>query len=546
MPEPNKTLTLKGRTISPGMGEGNIFVHLILSEPLDVPEYIVKRDVDDEISRLDDAIVKISDDLVALASRVEKEIDTSLSKVFDVHKLILEDSSLKKELRKEIVGNLMCASSAVKTVFQRWEDRFLLMESQIAKDKGDDMRDLSNRLCSALAGISLHPLEEIPLGSVLVSKRLLPSDTVFLSSHSIAAVLLEFGSNGSHAALFAREMGLPCIAGLVDLVSTVPDGAPALVDADEGTITLRPDETQRAAFQDRVAERKQDFCRARDQAMKSALTKDKVTITVLANVGCRDDTQLAIANGAEGVGLYRIEQVYLGRVEPPSEDELYEEMFKTLEPAKGKPVGVRLLDAGADKPLPFLKSLDESNPALGRRGIRLLLEYPDFLDTQLRTILKLAAEFDISILVPMITLPDEMAAVRVRLTELGSEMGISSVPRLGAMIETPAAALSAIELAPFSDFLSFGSNDLTQYAFAADRENTAVERYFNDSSEVIFRFFKITRDDVPEMPLSVCGELAGRSSHIPKLLKCGIRTLSVAPPLIPSVKETIRDSYTSE
>jgi len=488
--------------------------------------------------------VKISDDLVALASRVGKEIDTSLSKVFDVHKLILEDSSLKKELRKEVMENLLCASSAVKTVFQRWESRFLLMESQIAKDKGDDMRDLSNRLCSALAGISVHPLEEIPHGSVLVSKRLLPSDTVFLSSRSIAAVLLEFGSNGSHAALFAREMGLACIAGLTDLVATVPDGVPALVDADEGTIILRPDDTQKTAFHDRVAEREQDFSRARSLAMKPARTKDKVTINVLANVGCRADTQLAIDNGAEGVGLYRIEQVYLGRAKPPSEEELYEEIFKTLEPAKGKPVSVRLLDAGADKPLPFLKLLTEPNPALGCRGIRLLLEYPEFLDIQLRTLLKLAAEFDISILVPMITLPDEMKVVRERLTELGSEMGISSLPMLGAMIETPAAALSGIELAPFSDFLSFGSNDLTQYAFAADRESAIVEPYFNDSSEVIFRFFKITHGDVPEMPLSVCGELAGRASHTEKLLKSGVRTLSVAPPLIPSVKEAIRDSNT--
>ena len=203
---------------------------------------------------------------------------------------------------------------------------------------------------------------------------------------------------------------------------------------------------------------------------------------------------------------------------------------------------MRLLDVGADKPFPFMKFLAETNPALGRRGIRLLREYPELLNTQLRAVLELAKEFDVRILVPMVTLPDDVAVVKEYLTQLGSELQASSLPRLGAMIETPAAALSAREIARHVDFLSFGTNDLTQYAFAADRENAAVEQYFNDAAEVIFRLLGLTHDDVPNVPLSVCGELAGRPEHIPRLLQCGIRTLSVAPPLIPIVKETIRNS----
>lgn len=190
-----------------------------------------------------------------------------------------------------------------------------------------------------------------------------------------------------------------------------------------------------------------------------------------------------------------------------------------------------------------MRFMAESNPALGRRGIRLLREYPELLKTQLLAVLELATEFDVSVLVPMVTLPEDVAMVKECLAQLGSELKASSLPKLGAMIETPAAALSAREIARHVDFLSFGTNDLTQYSFAVDRENAAVERYFTDAAEVIFRLLRIAHDDVPNMPLSVCGELAGRPEHIPKLLQCGIRTLSVAPPLIPIIKETVRNSF---
>jgi len=272
------------------------------------------------------------------------------------------------------------------------------------------------------------------------------------------------------------------------------------------------------------------------------MTRDGVAIVVLANVGCREDVERAMKNGADGIGLYRTEQTYMGRTKPPDADELYDEMRTALEPAKGKGVCVRLLDAGADKPLPFLGFLAETNPALGRRGIRLLNKHQRLMETQLRAILKLAGDFDVSILIPMVTLPHDMVPVREALDRIGTERGGGALPRLGAMVETPAAALSVPMIAPHVDFLSFGTNDLTQYAFAADRDNAAVEMYFNDSDAAVFRLLRIAHDDAPRMPLSICGELAGRAVHIPTLLRCGIRTFSVAPPLIPVIKEAIRSS----
>ena len=542
MADKRLTLKIQGTPISPGLAEGKIHVHRNLLGPIDGPEDISHHDIEEELSLLDVATAKISDELLVLASRVEKEIDSRLAEVFGTHQLILNDSLLRGELRKEIIENLVSASSAVKMVFLRWEKRFLLMESQIARDKGDDIRDISIRLRNALAGITVHPLDEIPPGCVLVTSRLLPSDTVFLADRPTSAVLLEYGSTGSHAALFTREMGLPCISQLPNLLITVTDGAPALVDADNGIVTIHPQEKQVTTFRKKVRIKESSYQLSQERAQKKAVTKDNIRITVLANVGCSGDTEKAMLNGAEGVGLYRMEQAYLGCAVPPDTKELLNEMHQTLEAAKDHTVYVRLLDIGADKPLPFMKFLAETNPSLGRRGIRLLREFPELLKTQLRAILELAREFDVRILIPMVTLPDDVIAVKELLTQLGSQLQESSLPKLGAMIETPAAALSAQELARHVDFLSFGTNDLTQYVFAADRDSAAVERYFNDNADIIFRLLQLVNDDVPDIPLSVCGELAGQPGQVAKLLRCGIRTLSVAPPLVPMIKEAIRNS----
>ena len=538
-------LLIQGKPISPGLVKGVIHVHRNILGPIDAPEYPDsnnhrKHDTEEQLSRLDVATASISDDLLVLAERVEDEIDARLAEVFSAHQLMVNDVTLRQELRKEIIENLVSATSAVKTVFLRWEKRFLLMESQIARDKGDDMRDISIRLHNALTGITTHSLETIPDTCVLATSRLLPSDTIFLAGRSIAAVLLEHGSAGSHAALFAREMGLPAISGLPNLFGVVSEGVFALVNADSGLITLRPSAHQSLIFQENIEHNEQVLQEARKNAQSPAITKGGVTIPVLANVGCREDTEKAMFNGADGIGLYRIEQAYLGRTVPPNKEELLIEMQETLAAAKGCSVCVRLLDIGADKPLPFLGFMAETNPALGRRGIRLLREYPELLKTQLASILELSRDFDIRLLVPMVTLPTDVLVVKEALIQLGKTLNLSQLPQLGAMIETPAAALSAEVIGRHVDFLSFGTNDLTQYAFAADRENAAVEEYVDDASPVILRLLEIAHDDVPGMPLSLCGELAGRTEHMARLVRSGIGTLSVAAPLIPTVKEAIR------
>ena len=537
--EPNRTL--RGTMLSPGWGEGTVFVYRDLLTRFDEFYDIDDAYVEEELKRLDLALVKISDDLSGLAGRVAEEIDAQLSGVFHAHLAMVQDQSLRTEVEKEIKEELVSAGSAVRTVFRRWERRFRSMDAEIAKHKGDDMRDLARRLVSALAGVHAHALENIPRGAVLVANRLLPSDTVFLARNTAAGALLEIGGTGSHAALFAREIGLPCVAGLTGLMNTVSEGSFAAIDADDGRAIINPTAAQRKALREKGELREQRIAQARAHALEPALTASGKHIAVLANVGDVEDTGVAVENGADGVGLYRLEQAYLGRQEPPSKEELLAEMQNTLQPAEGLPVYVRLLDVGADKPLLFVEMPIESNPALGQRGVRFLWKYPELLHTQLEALIQLSLDHDLHILVPMVTLPHDMQAIRQALSDAASSAKTSSLPKLGAMIETPAAALAAAQIMKHADFLSFGTNDLTQYSFAADRENAAVDSYFDDTHEVIFRLISMVYGDVPNAPLSVCGELAGRTGAVFRLVECGITSLSVAPSFIPMVKEAVRD-----
>lgn len=535
-------LIINGTPISPGLAHGFTHLHSVLLGPIDAPSYNIDKqyNAEEEVASLDKATVHISDELITLATRVEEEIDARLAEVFSAHEMILNDQILKDELRQEIAENLVTASSAVKSVFLRWEKRFLLMESMIAREKADDLHDISIRLRNALAGITVHPLDTIPENCVLVTPRLLPSDTVFLMHRSVAAILLEHGSLGSHASLFTRQMGVPCISDVPNIMACLPVGSEVLVDANSGLITLNPNKEMLLDFKKQEKHHAQILQTSKVNASKLAVTRDGTVIHVNANIGCHDDSFKAVKNGADGIGLYRLEQLYIGRAAPPSFEELATEMRHALLPFKGKSVCIRLLDAGSDKPVPFVGFLAETNPALGRRGVRLMREYPELLRTQLMALLTLSEEFELQLLIPMVTLPEDVTFVRDMLTKQCNQLGILAPP-LGAMIETPAAALSAKTIAPYVNFMSFGTNDLTQYVFAADRENAAVETYFCDSSEVIFRLITMVHQELPTMPLSVCGELAGSQEYTERLLACGISSLSVSAPLVATVKEKIRN-----
>jgi len=535
-----KNVLLQGIGISPGLALGRAFVYQDILHRDHEYYYISHGDIDEEYGRIERSLTEVEKELTTAADRTERTLDRNLADIFRSQITMLQDPTLVQELRGELEQELVNAEQVVKRVFRRWERRFRDKERERMAHIADDMADLSGRLLRTLMGVQAHLLEDVPEGSILVARRLLPSDTVFLSRRSTRAVVVEQGGPGSHAALLTREMGIPAVGQVADLWGMVDPDDFMLVDGTDGKVVVRPDEEMQSTFRKRMVDLHRELARVRERRHHPAVTKDSLPIEVLANIGCRDDLELAMDNGADGIGLYRIENAYLARTVLPSEEELFDELAYTLTPVGDGPITVRLLDVGGDKTLPFLSLPEEPNPFLGRRGIRLLMEYPDLLRAQLRTFLRLAQEFNLRILVPMVTLTDEMEHVRATLYEASQDMGITSLPPLGAMIETPAAALCTAEIARHADFISIGTNDLTQYTMAAGRENPMVSQYFMDAHPAVMRLVEIIMKYVGDKPVCLCGELAGKEEALEDLLRLGIRSLSVAPPRVPLIKNAVR------
>jgi len=371
-------------------------------------------------------------------------------------------------------------------------------------------------------------------------KRLLPSDVISLSLATIKAIVLEVGGPASHAAILTREMGIPAVSQIEGVTRQVSTRGHVLVDGCTGRLVLAPNRNTRSEFDRRKRVFAAAVGKARKKCRGPAMTSEGTTIPIMANIGDVNDVHLARENGADGIGLYRLEQIYLCAKSLPSQKDLSDKIRQTLQPVANLPITIRLLDTGADKRISFLRYPHEENPALGLRGIRLLLRYPNLLKIQLRALLQISRDFNIRILVPMVTFIQDMKDVRDMLQEAAAEMGIIHLPPLGAMIETPAAALCAQRLARHADFLSIGTNDLTQYTMATGRENQLVFDYYEESHPAMLKLLKMIVEAVPDYMVEMCGEMASHLESIPELVQLGIRILSVAPLQIPVVKETVR------
>jgi phosphoenolpyruvate-protein kinase (PTS system EI component) len=288
--------------------------------------------------------------------------------------------------------------------------------------------------------------------------------------------------------------------------------------------------------------RKRNESLAQGRRIGRTITLDGIEISVMANVRSREDVELAMKCGSDGIGLFRTEPFFLSSKHFPSDREFTEFLLDSLRPAQGKYVDVRLLDIGADKNPIYVHLPPEPDPFLGRRGVRVLLEYPDLLDAQLRALLEVSQQFRIGVLIPMVTTESDVNQIAELLHSLADEMGVRVLPRIGAMIETPAAALSIPSLKKHVDFFSIGSNDLTQYTMAAGRENPMVTQYFIDDHPTILRLIELVVEESGDTPVSLCGELAGRIDVIPSVLRTGLRSLSVPASMVPDVKNAIRNS----
>lgn len=533
-------LLLSGRAISSGIVAGPAFLFVKRLGALAGAGEIPESQIEGELLRLERAMATVREDLQLSARRMEANTTTELGAIFEAHAAMLQDSGLRDEIQTLVKDEWINAAHALSRVCRRWERRFRKMKEASQQRYADDIADLRQRLLRELAGVKTTALEKIPTGRVLVARRLLPSDTIALPRRAVSGIVLEFGGSGSHAALLAEALGIPTVAQIPNVMEKIADGDLLIVDGLRGEVIVNPDRTNQKRYATQMRRARTRSTEITEAAKQPVFTRDGVAVAVLANVGGRDDVTAAAADGADGVGLYRLEQFYLAHKTPPSATDLLAELRSVFEPMPGKPITVRLLDLGGDKPLPFLKLPPEDNPFLGQRGVRFLLRFPDLLDTQLQALCAFSRECDLRILVPMVTLPGEMAIVRSRL-HAAAGASKQKLPPLGAMIETPAAALCVDELARHSDFFSVGTNDLTQYTLAAGRENPLVNDYFLDDHPAVLRLIRITLEEAGGLPVSVCGELARQPNAIPKLLALGIRALSVAPPLVPSVKQCVRE-----
>jgi phosphoenolpyruvate-protein phosphotransferase (PTS system enzyme I) len=537
---PRTELSLSGTRISPGLGSGTAWVAGDILDCSAEAHRIEPHQVDAELERVRRAFAQVEAELEESARRVSEQIDPSLGEIFRAHRLMLESLLSSNEFEKELRESSMSAAEAVKTVFRKWEAKFAAIQDETLRERAEDIVDLARRVLRQLEGADAFGLATMPAGSVLITQRLLPSDVVALSPRDVKAIVVESLGQGSHAALITREKGIPTLAGLPGLLSQIRSGDEALVDTFREALIISPSPNTRLDFDQRLEAYRASLFICKGQCHKPAITRDGEKISVEANLAAHASLETVIENGADGVGLFRIEELYFARELPPSEEELFSELQHLVAPLREKPVTIRLLDAGGDKAIPSLRLPFESNPLLGKRGVRLLLDYPQLARTQLKSLLRLAKVQDIRILVPMVTLERDMQQMRELLVAVAREMGIETVPPLGAMIETPAAALTVAQIAKHADFLSVGTNDLTQYTLVAGRDNATVSGYYEDTHSSMRRLLGIIIGEASGKPVTICGEMAGREDVIPTLLEIGFRALSISPPLIPRTKELIR------
>jgi phosphoenolpyruvate-protein phosphotransferase len=540
-------VTLVGKGVSPGLAQGKAFVYRDVLQRDSELSVIDHAQIENEKIRIDDAIADVRQSLTLDAQRIEERLGKQSADIFRAQEEILLDSSVVEELKRTVEAERLNAEQVVRTVFRLLARRFRDMSHEMFRERGDDIDDISRRLLLSLAGISAHSLENLPANTVLVARHLLPSDTVFLSRLSTVAVLAEFTGPAAHAALLARELGIPCVGGIAELLETVHTGDVVLVNGDQGTAIVNPNAHARQRFEKALGQvQKRRETMALVSRRERAVTLEGIEVAVLANVRSREDVELAIHCGADGIGLFRTEPFFLSTKHFPSDREFAEFLFDSLHSAQGRYVDVRLLDIGADKNPLYLHLPPEPDPFLGRRGVRVLLEYPELLEAQLRAVLEVSQHFSIGVLIPMVTTESDVIQVAQRFHQLADEMGIRTLPRLGAMIETPAAALSVLSLKKHVDFFSIGSNDLTQYTLAAGRENPLVTAYFIDDHPSILRLIELVIKESGDTPVSLCGELAGRVDVVPRLLRAGLRSFSVPAALVPDIKHAIKNANASD
>lgn len=501
----------------------------------------------EEERRLDVAISTATAELEALASTMRARLGAAETAIIDSHRAFLRDPEIVGSAKALIMAGGVSAEDAVANVIEENAAIFDGMDDDpLLKERAADIRDVGKRIERALSPSRYDTLSAIPSGSVIVARDLRPSETARLDPDRILGFAVDSGGPTSHSAILAKALGIAAVVGLGDVSSLVSPGQTIIIDGDRGLVIVDPDATTVSEYEALIRSRRADEASAALGPSSDATTASGRRVIVAANVASAAEARKALERGAEGVGLFRTEFLFMDRLVPPGEEEQFRSYKETLEAMDGKPVIIRTLDIGGDKDVPYLGLPKEENPFLGLRAIRLCMARKDLFRIQLRALLRAADYGDLSIMFPMIGSIRQLKAAKAELSACLSELTAEGLApkrgfRTGAMIEIPSAALQAEALAAECDFFSIGSNDLTQYTLAVDRMNRSVAELYDPLDPAVLRLVKMTADAARDagIPCGVCGEMAGDPEAIPILIDYGIDELSMGAASIPAAKAIV-------
>ncbi|PYK39660.1 MAG: phosphoenolpyruvate--protein phosphotransferase, partial [Verrucomicrobia bacterium] len=540
-------IQFQGAGVSPGTAHGKI--HVVRDDLDDVPRYrISPSQIADEIGRFEAALIQTRMQILEMQQRIAESIGAKDAAIFDAHLLVVEDRTLIDEVLHKLETDLCNVEWVFQEVATRYAETLSKIDDPYLRERAVDIQDVTKRVIRNLQGKAPKKFLDLTEPHILIAHNLTPSDTASMNREHVLGIATDLGSRTSHTAIMARSLNIPAIVGLHDITAKLETGQEVLLDGTDGVLIVDPAPESLAHYAQIESRRARVVAQLKELRETSSTTRDGRHIVLSANIELPEDVNAVIANGAEGIGLYRTEFLYLNRSTLPTEEEQYEIYRKVAERVRPDPLIIRTFDLGGDKLAPGTVDItDELNPFLGWRAIRFCLENVDIFKTQLRAILRASAVGNVKIMFPMISGLDELRGAIAVLAECKKELSSSKIEigkeiEVGAMIEIPSAAISADVLAREADFFSIGTNDLIQYALAVDRVNEKIAHLYEPTHPAVLRLLKMIADaaHANNIWVGVCGEMAGDVALIPLLLGLGMDELSAGPSLVPRVKRAVQ------
>ena len=541
-------ISIQGKGVSTGVAIGPLYYYQRAKST--IRRYEVE-DIEAEWARFKAAQAKAVEQLGELAEKAREEAGDEAALLFETHQLMAEDMEYEEAIQTAIQDMKLNAEAAVTDTAAQFADMFAAMEDAYFQARAADVKDVSSRIISALTGVVQGGIDS-PVPVILAADDLAPSETVQLDKSKILGFVTEGGSGSSHTAILARTMGIPAIIGVGNQLKPEYEGREVIIDGGTGSVVVEADPDTKAHLLKKMEEQKKQRELLEKLKGQPNETLDGQKIKVFCNIGSPDDVPAVLSNDAGGVGLFRSEFLYLNCDDYPTEDYQFEAYKKALSDMGGKEVVIRTLDIGADKQIAYFDMPKEENPALGNRALRICLNRPEIFHTQLRALYRASAFGRLGIMFPMVTSVWEVKEARKMCEQVKKELTAEGIPfsedvEIGIMIETPAAVLMSDRLAKVVDFFSCGTNDLTQYTLACDRQNADLGRFYNPHHPAVLRALKMVCDNAHKngVWVGICGELGADLELTETFLSIGIDELSVSPRSVLPLRQKIRETNVS-